>query len=983
MTTTHLRTSKNEYMSDSDDTEIGFLQSFDDARDPPNPFGELGLDLSSSELRETAYEVLIGACRSSGAGRPLTYISNSERTAERSQSMTSSSSPSLQRSLTSSTASKVKKALGLKSSSKKKNEEDSESASQGISNSVRKRAGTVGELMRVQMRVSEQIDSRVRRGLLRVAAGQLGRRIESVVLPLELLQHFRSSDFPGQREYETWQRRILKILEVGLLLNPHMPLAKTEVAPQQLRKIIRGAADKPIETGRHSEPMQVLRNVVMSLACRSFDGSVPDICHWADGIPLNLRLYQILLESCFDVNDEASVVEEVDEVLELIKKTWVILGINQILHNLCFFWVLFCRYITTGQLEDDLLFASDNMLLEVEKDAKVTKDPAYSKILSSILSYVLGWAEKRLLSYHDSFYRGNIDIMQSVLSLGASAAKILAEDVSHEYRSKRKEVDVAYGQVDTYIRSSVQNAFSQEKDKVISSRQSTKYQQNPLHVLSILAQNICDLAFNEKEIYSPVLKRWHPLATGVAVVTLHTCYGNELKKFITGISELTPEAIQVLLSAEKLEKDLVEMAVADSVDSEDGGKAIIQEMIPYETDAVIANLVKSWIITRVDRLKQWVDRTLQQEVWEAQSNKGHFAPSAVEVLRIIDEALEAFLLLPIPMHPVLLPELVSGLDKCLHSYIIKAKSGCGSRITFVPNMPALTRCTTGSKFTAFKKKDISHTGSWKKSQVSTADGDGSFSITQLCVRINTLYNLRKELDVLEKRTISNLRNSGFVHDDNVGNAKFEVSVAGCIEGIQQLSEATAYKVVFHDLSHVLCDYLYAGEITSSRIEPFLQELERYLEIVSVTVHDRVGTRVITEIMKASFEGFLLVLLAGGPSRAFTLQDAALIEEDFKFLMDLFWSNGDGLPADLIDKLSITVRSILPLFHTHTENIIEQFKSVILNNYGASAKSRLPLPSMSGQWSPTDPYTILRVLCNRNDKMATKFLRKIYNLPKKL
>ncbi|CAA2967477.1 Hypothetical predicted protein [Olea europaea subsp. europaea] len=809
---------------------------------------------------------------------------------------------------------------------------------------------------------------------------QLGRRIESVVLPLELLQQFRSSDFPSQREYEKWQRRILKILETGLLLHPHMPLAKTEMAPQQLRKIIRGAADKPIETGKHSEPMQVLRNVVMSLACRSFDGSVSEICHWADGIPLNLRLYEVLLESCFEVNEETSVIEEVDEVLELIKKTWVILGINQILHNVCFFWVLFCRYITTSQLEDDLLFASVNMLLEVEKDAKATKDPAYSKILSSTLSYILGWAEKRLLSYHATFYRGNIDVMQSVLSLGASAAKILAEDISHEYRRKRK-VDVAYGRFDTYIRSSVQNAFSQEKDKVIASRQSTKYQQNPLHVLSILAQNICDLAFNEKEIYSPVLKRWHPLATGVAVVTLHTCYGNELKQFVTGISELTPEAIQVLLSAEKLEKDLVEMAVADSVDSEDGGKAIIQEMIPYETEAVIANLVKSWIHTRVDRLKQWVDRTLQQEVWDAQSNKGHFAPSAVEVLRIIDETLEAFFLLPIPMHPVLLPELVSGLDKCLHSYIIKTKSGCGSRSTFVPNLPALTRCSPGSKL--FKKKDSSRMGLWKTSQVSTTAGDGSFSITQLFVRINTLYNIRKELDVLEKRTISNLSNGGFVHYNNVGNGKFEDSVAGCIEGIQQLSEATAYKVVFHDLSHVLCDYLYVGEITSSRIEPFLQELEQYLEKVSITVHDRVRTRVITEIMKASFEGFLLVLLAGGPSRAFTLQDGALIEEDFKFLMDLFWSNGDGLPADLIDKFCVTVRGILPLFHTHTENIIEQFKTVILNKDEASAKSRLPLPSMSGRWSPTDPYTILRVLCNRNDKMATKFLRKAYNLPKKL
>lgn len=161
---------------------------------------------------------------------------------------------------------------------------------------------------------------------------------------------------------------------------------------------------------------------------------------------------------------------------------------------------------------------------------------------------------------------------------------------------------------------SVCSIWRQEKEKIISIRKSSKHQRSPLPLLSILAQNIHDLAFNEKEIYSPVLKTWHPLATGVAVATLHACYANELKQFVSGITELTPESIQVLLAAEKLEKDLVEMAVADSVDSEDGGKAIIQELAPYEAEAVIANLVKSWIQTRVDHFGEWVDRSLQQEV---------------------------------------------------------------------------------------------------------------------------------------------------------------------------------------------------------------------------------------------------------------------------------------------------------------------------------------------------------------------------------
>lgn len=144
--------------------------------------------------------------------------------------------------------------------------------------------------------------------------------------------------------------------------------------------------------------------------------------------------------------------------------TWGVLGINQMFHNICFLWVLFHHYVftgITGQDENDLLFAAENILLEVQKDANTTKDPTYSKILSSILGLILGWAEKRLLAYHNSYYRSNIDIMQSVLSIAISAAKILAEDMSHEYSNKRREVDVAYSRVDSYIRSSLHNAFTQ------------------------------------------------------------------------------------------------------------------------------------------------------------------------------------------------------------------------------------------------------------------------------------------------------------------------------------------------------------------------------------------------------------------------------------------------------------------------------------------------------------------------------------------
>lgn len=151
-------------------------------------------------------------------------------------------------------------------------------------------------------------------------------------------------------------------------------------------------------------------------------------------------------------------------------------------------------------------------------------------------------------------------------------------------------------------------------EKLDSSKHLSRKQNKVFPILSVLARDIIELAIKEKAVFSPKLKRWHPLASGVAVATLHVCYGNELKQYVKGINELTPDAIEVLMAADKLEKDLVQIAVEDSVDSEDGGKSVIREMQPYEAEAVVARLVKSWIKIRVDRLGEWVDRNLQHEV---------------------------------------------------------------------------------------------------------------------------------------------------------------------------------------------------------------------------------------------------------------------------------------------------------------------------------------------------------------------------------
>ena len=141
------------------------------AADLPSPFGQLSPTISDSDLRLTAYEIFVSACRTS-SGKPLSSIAQAERSLTSSPTPipTPPISPSLQRTLTSTAASRVKKAFGLKSSPSSKKSPSGKETSPA---KAAKKPMTVGELMRCQMRVSEDTDSRIRRALLRIAASQV------------------------------------------------------------------------------------------------------------------------------------------------------------------------------------------------------------------------------------------------------------------------------------------------------------------------------------------------------------------------------------------------------------------------------------------------------------------------------------------------------------------------------------------------------------------------------------------------------------------------------------------------------------------------------------------------------------------------------------------------------------------------------------------------------------------------------------------
>jgi hypothetical protein len=303
----------------------------------------------------------------------------------------------------------------------------------------------------------------------------------------------------------------------------------------------------------------------------------------------------------------------------------------------------------------------------------------------------------------------------------------------------------------------------------------------------------------------------------------------------------------------------------------------------------------------------------------------------------------------------------------------------GTQGTLFPQLPHLTRCDVGSKL--FKNKEKTHLFVKRGSQVGSATGNETLSLSGLFVRINTLDYIQNELENLDRKMKTCLQN---VLDTTDGlNINFQLSQEACEEGIRLLCQTTAYKVIFNDLSHVLLDTMYVGSPASNRILPLLKELGPILKFIAAVVRGRLRNRLITALMKASFDGFLLVLLAGGPARAFTCQDYQIIEDDFRALRGLYLTYGEGMPEELVVQASSEVKNILPLLRIDTETLIRRFKQAISESYGSTDKSRFPMPPVPAHWSPNNPNTILRVLCYRNDEAASKFLKQTYDLPKTL
>ena len=118
-----------------------------------------------------------------------------------------------------------------------------------------------------------------------------------------------------------------------------------------------------------------------------------------------------------------------------------------------------------------------------------------------------------------------------------------------------------------------------------------------------------------------------------------------------------------------------------------------------------------------------------------------------------------------------------------------------------------------------------------------------------------------------------------------------------------------------------------------------------------------------------------------------MKDAQLIEADLKEMKDLFVDGGAGLEEMEVNRACTLTQSIVNLFSVDTEDMIGNFEAAYEVEVGAKLSAdksgKPPIPSYKKGWHPRGANALLRILCYRADRKASKYLKKYFDTPKEV
>ncbi|KAK3141766.1 hypothetical protein QOZ80_4BG0338060 [Eleusine coracana subsp. coracana] len=885
----------------------------------------LSTELSDDDIRETAYEVLLASLFVSGK----VHFSEEK---------------------------KEKKPKFLKG--RRTKTEGSNSSPQMESNYAH-----ILDLIRVQMEISESMDTLTKRALRVISLKAAQGRFDVPCISLQLLSSVGKLDFQTERLCVQWQRRQANVLEELLLFSASRENDMSDALRIVLSKL-KNTEDWVVSVpeGR-VEVLTIIEryNAKLTAVSKKF-GLKDETYHWTHNYHFNFRLYEKLLCSVFDILEDGQLVEEADEILEIAKLTWPILGITEKLHDVFYAWVLFQKFAQTGEVH-----------LLKHAGIQIQKLRLHNE----------------LENYHAYFSKNNCSIFEAMLNLvlllaanptedGGEGSMIIERPVGSTPESKW---------IHLLVVRSIQAAY---KQALISSDGLSKTEFK--HPLTMLANELKLVAEKECNAFSSILNKYYPEAQKVALILLHLLFGQQLELFLERADHLE-DSKEVLAASNNFELFIAQKLY--SVYAEDAGFSFSNYLKPYMIGRFSSPLILQWLHTQHENVMEWTKRTVEIEDWEPLSVHEKQATSVVEVFRFVEETIDQFFSANLPLDIIHLRSLLIGITSSIQVYLLHMENQQVSGSTLFPAAPVLTRYTESINPFA-KRKLIEPTVPEEK----VASKLNNLTVPKLCVKLNTLQFIRDQLDTIEESIkhswvsvlsavklldyLSCMANGGALSDNSLSSNELVDELFTLFDDVQMTAvnitdiilNFIGSRAVFWDMRDSLLFSLYRDSVEGSRMEIFVPTIDQQvLDQVCDLIGDVLRDQVVLRIFQACMEAFIWVLLDGGPSRAFLETDVDFMQQDLAMLKDLFIAEGQGLPLDVVEKEAKQAHQILDLYILKADTIIE-----MLINASNQMSHRIEVTT-SQRRHVHDAHTLLRVLCHKKDKVASTFLKIQYHLPR--
>jgi hypothetical protein len=690
---------------------------------------------------------------------------------------------------------------------------------------------------------------------------------------------------------------------------------------------------------------------------------------------LSVQVAEMLLCGVFDSLDEGQFAPEAPELLSLLSSNvWPPLGISPQMNSALAMWVHFRQYMASK--ETSLLRAGVQLAQSASAGA-ATSSPADAAFTSKVLDALSAEASTALSDYHTAF--ANIGEMQALLEFLRSIYSI---QLQHNANSS-SALGAFEAMLARCIKASVGAAFARRTAEV--------HTQVALEEdrTALLATETVALLHVERSKFMPTLRQYQPAAAAIAADTLHELYGAKMLTWLISVNCLTKSVAATIHASVDLESELMAEIAANGTST--GLK------LPHPWGAVqrITPLLQAWAQQQVSNMYAWLDRIMAEEDWSPiVLQRGATSRSAVEVLKVMDDAVDTLFGMGLAVPASVVNALVDGMDAVLQKYCKMSLSSVGTADSLVPPAPPLTRFkkdlaeyaeteamggSSGIK-SVTNKVGAALVTSWLPS-LTQDQQTRIIGVTYdtLVVRANSMYHVAtktSDLEALVKEKwqdaqeeepsadAANFRGTGFLNG----------AVGAAAEGVDTILRFITLKLVCGDLRSAIFKDLYGFHVEYARIQPVLEEVDGALGMLCEMLEEGLAPRMAGHVCKTLAAAVLHVLLDGGPNRLFTLQDMPVLLEDFEQLREMFFAEGAGLDPIAVGKLCLPLENALYTMSLDTKALITASK----------ATKKQPLKASAGSGSSElDPETVLRVLCHRADYDASKFLKKDYKIPKKL